>query len=395
MTTCPLLDEHETCWRGRASTLAVPPSSSMWGGMMCYFEHWWFMWNGISSTKCQKGMLIICFLRRVSEPVAALKAAFLPEEDARRVDVVILDSARGLTADRVHVIFSSRFVGSYDQLQGIQADPNRLYVAYARGRWATTVWMEQEPLGLPSDAEECWTDWLPEFENHPGKKLFSPSHQQWIEFAAKRHALLSRGEVEPATTGSAHSAPSHSDWNMSSAHQTFTWRALVGTRREHFKITVGYAWNCQIERSLTHKVDKACEEAQKKVLSTSTSAAESSSAASLASIVEKVVLRAPTQMVREAGIGRWLQQSPKQSVDPTKPEWLHKAIKFAMLVPNAVDFVGRQRPSTAVCAVCRPSWPCATPSAGNALDDDGVVGFGATMWILHGMWRYVCAGTHC
>ena len=99
------------------------------------------------------------------------------------MDVVLLDSARGLTADRVHVIFSSRFVGSYDQLEGIQADPNRLYVAYARGRLATTVWMEQEPLGLPSDAEVCWTDWMPEFENHPGsrKNLLSPSHQQWIE----------------------------------------------------------------------------------------------------------------------------------------------------------------------------------------------------------------------
>ena len=45
----------------------------------------------------QKGerMLIICFLRCVSEPVAALLAAFLSEEDAKRVDVVLLDSARG------------------------------------------------------------------------------------------------------------------------------------------------------------------------------------------------------------------------------------------------------------------------------------------------------------
>ena len=63
-------------------------------------------------------MLIICFLRSVSEPVAALLAAFLSEKDAKRVDVVLLDSARGLTADSVHVIYSSRFVGGYDQLQG-------------------------------------------------------------------------------------------------------------------------------------------------------------------------------------------------------------------------------------------------------------------------------------
>ena len=58
---------------------------------------------------------------------------------------------------------SGRTMGRYDPLQGIQADPNRLYVADARGRLATTVWMEQEPLDLPSDAEQCWTDWLPEF----------------------------------------------------------------------------------------------------------------------------------------------------------------------------------------------------------------------------------------
>ena len=273
-------------------------------------------------------MLIICFLRRVSEPVAALLAAFLSEEDAKRVDVVLLDSARGLTADRVHVIFSSRFVGSYDQLEGIQADPSRLYVAYTRGRLATTVWMEQEPLGLPSggDSEdlECWRRWMPEFENHPAKKSLSPTTQQWIEFAAKRHALLSRGEVEPSATGSAHSAPSHSHWNMSSAHQTFTWRALVGTTREHFEIGVGYAWNCQIERSLMRKVDTACEEAQKKVLSLTTSTSPS-----LASIVQKVVLQGPVQMVRDP-------PTVTVSVDPTKPEWLHKAIKFAMLVPNAV-----------------------------------------------------------
>ena len=190
-------------------------------------------------------VLIICFLRRVSEPVAALLAAFLSEEDAKRVDVVLLDSARGLTADRVHVIFSSRFVGCYNQLQGIQADPNRLCVAYTRGRLATTVWMEQEPLGLPSDGEECWRRWMPEFENHPAKKSLSPTTQQWIDFAAQRRALLSRGEVEPATTGSAHSAPSHSRWYSSSSRQTFTWRALPGSTREHFEEAVWHAWDCQ------------------------------------------------------------------------------------------------------------------------------------------------------
>ena len=82
------------------------------------------MWNRISSTEMQEGerMLIICFLRRVSEPVAALLAAFLSEEDAKRVDVVLLDSARGLTADRVHVIFSLQIRG---QLRSVARDSSR------------------------------------------------------------------------------------------------------------------------------------------------------------------------------------------------------------------------------------------------------------------------------
>ena len=116
----------------------------------------------------------------------------------------LLDSARGLTADRVHVIYSSRFVGRYDQFLGIQADPNRLYVAYTRGRLATAVWMEREPLGCPD--EECWEGWMPTFNNHPAKSASSRTTQQGIQFAARRLALLHRGEVaEPA--GSAHSAP--------------------------------------------------------------------------------------------------------------------------------------------------------------------------------------------
>ena len=344
-------------------------------------------------------VLIVCFLRRVSEPVAALLAAFLSEEDAKRVDVVLLDSARGLTADRVHVIFSSRFVGCYDQLQGIQADPNRVYVAYTRGRLATTVWMEQEPLGLPSDGEEHWRSWMTEFENHPAKKSLSPTVQQWIEFAAQRYALLRRGEVEP--TGSAHSAPSHSDcqWYRSSSRQTFTWRALVGTTREHFDNAVWHAWDLRYiyynQEILMHKVDQACEEAKKKVLSTSTETAGSSSAKSLASIVDQVidsdVLRAPMKEVRGVGINMWLKGNPlppkQDHVDPTEPKWLHKAIQFAMLVPNAVaiSLGDKGRVQLSVPYANLPGIVPPHKEDKRALDDD-VVGFGAIMWILHQKW---------
>ena len=47
-------------------------------------------WNLKHEVQEGERMLIICFLRRVFEPVAALLAAFLSEEDAKRVDVVLL-----------------------------------------------------------------------------------------------------------------------------------------------------------------------------------------------------------------------------------------------------------------------------------------------------------------
>eukprot|EP00971_Amphidinium_carterae_P250985 4982291-Amphidinium_carterae.1 len=96
--------------------------------------------------------MIICFLRRIADPLQRIVKAHFGEE-TQRVEVVLLDSARGLTAERVHVVHCSRFVGCYDQHQGIQSDPNREYVSYTRGRLSTTVWLEMEPLGTPEQAE--------------------------------------------------------------------------------------------------------------------------------------------------------------------------------------------------------------------------------------------------
>ena len=141
-------------------------------------------------------------------------------------------------------------------------------------------------------------------------------------------------------------------------------------------------------------VDQACEEAKKKVLSTSTETAGSSSAASLASIVDKVmesdVLRAPMKEVRDVGINMWLQGNPlppKQVVDPTEAAWLRKAIQFAMLVPNAVAMSLGDKGRVQL-FVPYADFPGIVPpykEDKRALDDD-VVGFGATMWILHRMW---------
>ena len=171
-------------------------------------------------------MLIICFLRRLSEPVAVLLAAFLPEEDAKRVDlvdVVLLDSALGLTTDRVHVIYSS-------------------------GSWAGTICCKgfRQTLTTLEDDWQLLSGWS---RSHlasqvkivgqigSSKKTTSLATRQWIEFADERHALLRRGEVEPATAGSAHSAPCQ--WHMSSPHQTFTCGHCLEPRESTSKMQCG------------------------------------------------------------------------------------------------------------------------------------------------------------
>ena len=352
-------------------------------------------WELRNEMQAGEKMLIICFLRRVSEPITALLAAFLSEEEAKRVDVVLLDSARGLTADRVHVIYSSRFVGRYDQFLGIQADPNRLYVAYTRGRLATTVWMEREPLGCPN--EECWEGWMPTFNNHPAKSASSRTTQQWIQFAGRRLALLHRGEVaEPA--GSAHSAPTEFHHRRHRRHRrhrknpTYTWEALRGTTREDFD-------HSYYGERFSAYLNQACEVARKK-LTSARPAGSCSAPASLASIADRVVrsevLDAPMASVREVGIGKWMQKHPlppkPPSVDPTEeiPMWLHKAIKFAMLVPNAVaiSLGDKGRVQLSVPYAILPGVlveEVAETQSENHLDHD-VVGFGAIMWILHEMW---------
>ena len=63
------------------------------------------------------------------------------------IKVVLLDSARGMTADYVHVIRASRKPGGHDQYWGIQSVANREYIAYARGKYVCNMWFEVQPLG--------------------------------------------------------------------------------------------------------------------------------------------------------------------------------------------------------------------------------------------------------
>ena len=98
------------------------------------------------------------------------------------------------------------------------------------------------------------------------------------------------------------------------------------------------------------------------------------------------------QDVREVGIGKWMQKHPlppkPESVDPTREMWLDQAIKFAMLVPNAVaiSLGDKGRVQLSVPYAILPRVLVEEVAESDDHLDYDVVGFGATMWILHEMW---------
>jgi hypothetical protein len=65
------------------------------------------------------------------------------------IKLVLLDNARGMTADYVHVIRGSRNPGSHDQYWGIQSGTNKEYIADARGKYVCNTWLEVQPFGHP------------------------------------------------------------------------------------------------------------------------------------------------------------------------------------------------------------------------------------------------------
>ena len=141
----------------------------------------------VRRTNCHDypAVLIVCYLQRIASPLrvflhdvfnsSPLQAMLRPLNVDAALKVVLLDSARGMTADYVHVIRSSRFVlpdgrNSNDQYHGIQGDLKREYISYTRGRLKTCVWLEELPHGSPGQKLE----------------LRGPSDAHW---AGRKHAL--------------------------------------------------------------------------------------------------------------------------------------------------------------------------------------------------------------
>ena len=103
-------------------------------------------------------VLVACYLHRVIGPLSAylkelVGAARLEGRLRHTVDanvqVCIVDTLTGPTAEVTHIIRHRRVTTATDQHRGLQSDPRRLYVALTRGKISTTVWMEKEPFGMP------------------------------------------------------------------------------------------------------------------------------------------------------------------------------------------------------------------------------------------------------
>ena len=103
-------------------------------------------------------VLVACYLHRLVGPLAAYLKELVEQAKvqgclqhtvAANVQVCIIDTLTGPTAEVVHIIRHRRVTTEADQHKGIQSDPHRLYVGLTRGKISTTVWMEKEPFGMP------------------------------------------------------------------------------------------------------------------------------------------------------------------------------------------------------------------------------------------------------
>jgi hypothetical protein len=107
----------------------------------------------------QPVVVVIVYLQRHARPLRKfLEATFNPQFvqaefglDAGCIKVLLLDSARGMTADYVHVIRGSRKPDCEDQYWGIQSDTKREYISYTRARQVCHVWLERKPFGAPNE----------------------------------------------------------------------------------------------------------------------------------------------------------------------------------------------------------------------------------------------------
>ena len=124
-------------------------------------------------------MLVIAYLQRHFQSLREFLTTFLEQPAIKEqvaplsvacIKVVLLDSARGMTADYVHVIRASRRPDSRDQYWGIQAEPNREYISYTRGKYMCNMWLEVQPFGHPGQPAATFNAKGPRLQGHGARQ---------------------------------------------------------------------------------------------------------------------------------------------------------------------------------------------------------------------------------
>ena len=105
-----------------------------------------------------------------------------------------MDSLTGPTAEHAHVIRHRRVTLIADQHRGLQGDPKRFYVAATRGRSSLTVWLEQEPFGLPDKRLDKLHAGHPDAE---AQKLFSKIYDHIENVVGRDHVFNLDDEPVP------------------------------------------------------------------------------------------------------------------------------------------------------------------------------------------------------
>ena len=108
-------------------------------------------------TARQPILLVICFLKRHAVSIQWAIEQFLDglitnnNYTKNDVNVVLVDSVRGLTTRYAHIVHGDRFVDGHDQFFGIQSCERREYLVYTRATHRTTMWLDTQPFGHPGN----------------------------------------------------------------------------------------------------------------------------------------------------------------------------------------------------------------------------------------------------
>ena len=130
------------------------------------------LWTTLHAEAKSRGM-ILCYLQSTFKMMKRIHA-FLPMEVCDRITCSTVDSAKGLEAEHVRLVYVPRHCGNreYD-LGGLQRDPHRFYQASMRPTKSLKIFVPNKELQAHS-RKRTW---------HGGLKHAQAADDFWKKFA--------------------------------------------------------------------------------------------------------------------------------------------------------------------------------------------------------------------